>query len=64
MSDKLMTLQKAAEYLNVHRGTLYRLAQKREIPVVKIGRIWRFRKEKIDAWLDSKEQKKRKSNVD
>ncbi len=58
MSEKLMTIEKAANYLNVHHGTLYRLAQKRKVPAVKIGRVWRFRKEKMEEWLDKRAEAK------
>jgi hypothetical protein len=31
------------------------MAQQGKIPASKVGRVWRFRKEKIDKWLDKKE---------
>lgn len=52
--EKLMTLEEAAGYLNIHPGTLYRWAQKRKVPASKIGRIWRFKKKRIDEWSDKK----------
>jgi excisionase family DNA binding protein len=55
MKDKLLNIKEAAKYLNVHRLTVYRWVTKKKMPAFKVGRIWRFRKEKIDAWLEKKE---------
>jgi len=32
-------------------ATVYKLAQAGEIPAVKVGRAWRFKKELIDEWF-------------
>lgn len=53
--EKLMTLEETARYLDIHPGTLYRWAQDKKIPASKIGRIWRFKKEKLDTWLERQE---------
>jgi extracellular factor (EF) 3-hydroxypalmitic acid methyl ester biosynthesis protein len=54
MSEKLLTLEKAAEYLDVHPGTLYRWARIKRVPAVKVGRVWRFRIENLEDWFDKK----------
>jgi excisionase family DNA binding protein len=30
---------------------VYRLVKEQQIPVVRIGKTWRFRKDLLDAWL-------------
>ena len=55
MKDKLLNIKEAAKYLNVHRMTIYKWATNKKIPAFRIGRMWRFKKEKIDAWLEKKE---------
>lgn len=52
MLDELLTFEEARKYLKVHKATLYRWAQQKKIPASKAGKTWRFRKEKIDAWLE------------
>jgi excisionase family DNA binding protein len=47
---KVMTIGELAEYLRVHRSTLYRLLKKGELPGFKIGSDWRFNVEVIDRW--------------
>jgi excisionase family DNA binding protein len=47
----LLTLTEAAAYLRVHRRTMTRLLQERQVPGVKIGRQWRVRKADLDAYV-------------
>jgi excisionase family DNA binding protein len=46
-----MTAQEVAEYLRLAEATVYKLAQAGDIPAVKVGRAWRFKKELIDEWF-------------
>jgi excisionase family DNA binding protein len=50
-----MTAEDVAKYLKITPATVYRLAQKGELPGAKIGRVWRFRKEAIDQLLQEQE---------
>ena len=47
-----MTVRDVAAYLNVNEKTVYRLAQKRELPGFKVAGAWRFRREDIDRWIE------------
>ena len=49
--NKIMTAQEVAHYLRLDKATIYRLAQAGEIPAVKVGRTWRFKRELIDEWF-------------
>jgi len=49
-----MTLEEVAKYLWVSKDSIYRLAQKGEIPASKLGNLWRFKKEEIDEWMRKK----------
>lgn len=55
-TDDLLTLQEVAEYLRVAEKTVLRMARRGEIPSAKVGGQWRFRKRRIDAWLDEQER--------
>ncbi|MEW6041638.1 MAG: helix-turn-helix domain-containing protein, partial [Elusimicrobiota bacterium] len=52
MANEIMTVEQLAKYLNVGVTTIYKLANDGKIPGTKVGNQWRFRKEKIDEWLD------------
>ena len=47
-----MTLQEVAEYLQLSKDRIYRLAQTGNIPASKVGNRWRFRRERIDSWME------------
>jgi excisionase family DNA binding protein len=52
MANEIMTVEQLAKYLNVGVTPIYKLANDGKIPGTKVGNQWRFRKEKIDEWLD------------
>ena len=49
----IMTAREVAAYLRVTETTVYKLAQAGEIPAVKVGRNWRFRRDLIDEWFET-----------
>lgn len=48
----LMTIDDLSQYLRVTRRTIYDWLKHNKIPAVKLVGQWRFKKDKIDAWLD------------
>ena len=51
--DTLLTMKEVLGYLQVNSRTVYRLIKAGEIPAIRVGRLWRFRKSDLDAWLES-----------
>lgn len=49
----MMSIFEAAEYLKISVFSLRKLARENRIPSGKVGRQWRFRKEDLDAFLQS-----------
>ena len=56
MDSEVFTFEEAKTYLKVSSSTLYRLVQHKKIPASKVGRSWRFRKEKLISWLERQEE--------
>ncbi len=52
---RIMTTREVAKYLRVSRATVYRLVKQGKIPVSRISKHLRFRKDIIDRWLSEKE---------
>ena len=50
---EILTLEEVAHYLRLKPQTIYKWAQERRIPAVKLGKEWRFRRSIIDRWLDT-----------
>ncbi len=49
---RAMTVREVASHLNVNEKTVYRLAQRRELPGFKVAGAWRFQRVDIDAWIE------------
>ena len=47
----IWTVHEVAEYLRMSEAKVYRLAKKQQLPVIRIGKAWRFRKDLLDDWL-------------
>ena len=45
-----MTVPEVAALLKLSEKTVYRLAQKKDLPGFKAGGSWRFRRRDIDSW--------------
>ena len=50
--ESFLTTEQVLAYLQVNRRTVYRFIKAGQIPAVRVGRQWRFRKRDVDAWLD------------
>ena len=50
----LMTIEDLSGYLKVTRRTIYDWLKHNKIPALKLVGQWRFKKDRIDAWLESK----------
>jgi excisionase family DNA binding protein len=50
--NEILTIEEVATYLRLKPQTIYKWAQEKRIPAVKLGKEWRFRRSVIDRWLD------------
>ena len=49
--NEILTLEEVAVYLKAGKRTVYRLAQKGEIPEFKLGGTWRFCRSDLERWI-------------
>ena len=47
-----LTTEEVLVYLRTTPRTIYRLIRSGELPAVRIGRQWRFRRADLDAWVE------------
>lgn len=60
----VMNVEELANYLGVEQSLVYKKSQLKEIPAVKIGKLWRFYKPTINKWLiDQSEKNLKKKKV-
>jgi excisionase family DNA binding protein len=49
---EVMDIREASEYLGISSDTLYKYASDAFIPAFKLGNRWRFRRSRLDEWMD------------
>jgi excisionase family DNA binding protein len=47
----ILTIKQLAEYLMVSEKTVYRMLDRNQLPAIRVGAQWRFRRQDIDQWL-------------
>ncbi len=55
-ANPAMTVRDVAAYLNVDEKTIYRLAQRGELPGFKVARAWRFQSADLQRWIAQRKQ--------
>ena len=53
MEDRWLSVDEIADHLGVKRDTVYKWISERQMPGHKIGRLWKFDKKEVDAWVKS-----------
>ncbi len=47
----IMTVHDIAVYLRLSEAKVYKLAKEGQLPALRVGKSWRFRKDLIDEWM-------------
>src|SRR5271154_1798327 len=53
-SREVMNIRQASQYLGVSPDTLYKYVGEQRIPAFKLGNRWRFKKSRLDQWMEEK----------
>lgn len=52
--ENYISLEDAAEYLDIKPGTLRKwLKKKEDMPAHQIGKLWKFKKSELEEWVNS-----------
>ncbi len=49
---EVMDIRQASDYLGVSPDTLYKYASEGFVPAFKLGNRWRFKRSRLDEWMD------------
>lgn len=49
---EVMNIRQASQYLGVSPDTLYKYVGEQRIPAFKLGNRWRFKRSRLDEWMD------------
>ena len=51
MSDRWLSVKEICSYMGVSSDTVYRCVETHEMPVHRMGRLFKFKISEIDAWV-------------
>lgn len=51
---EVLTVEQAAEYLQIHRATLYRYIREGLLPAVRLGKVYRLLRSDVEAFLQAR----------
>lgn len=51
--ERWLSMKEISEYLGISRDTALSWIEKRGMPGVKVGRIWKFKISEVDSWMRS-----------
>lgn len=52
-AEKWIGIEDAANHLGVTKDTIRNWIKKTDIPAHKIGKLWKFKRSELDAWVKS-----------
>lgn len=53
LEDRWLSVGDICTYLGVSNDTVYRWIEKHDMPAHRVGRLWKFKKEQVDAWVEA-----------
>lgn len=62
--QKLLPVTEAAEFLGIKKSTLYEWIIQKKVPHYKVGRLVKFKREDLEAWLKKNGQEVKKISID
>ncbi|HAU1193384.1 TPA: helix-turn-helix domain-containing protein [Legionella pneumophila] len=51
--DRWLSVDEICKYLGVSKDTVYKWIDKHNMPAHRIGRLWKLKKEQVDAWIEA-----------
>ena len=53
MEDRWLSVDEIGKYLGVSSDTVYRWIDKHNMPAHRMGRLWKFKREQVDSWVEA-----------
>ena len=62
MDDRWLSMEEICQYLGVTDDTVHSWIRKKNMPAVKLGRCWKFKKDQVDEWVETNSSHRPKKN--
>ena len=53
IEDRWLSVDEIGKYLGVSNDTVYRWIDKHSMPAHRMGRLWKFKRDQVDAWVEA-----------
>ncbi len=53
VDERWLSVDEIAEYLGVSKDTVYSWITGKGMPAHRMGRLWKFKRNQVDAWVQS-----------
>jgi len=53
MQERWLSVAEIAAHLGVNPDTVYKWIERKDMPAHKVGRLWKFKVNEVDAWVQS-----------
>ena len=53
IDDRWLSVDEICKYLGVSKDTVYKWLDKHDMPAHRMGRLWKFKKEQVDKWVEA-----------
>ncbi len=61
---EVMDIRQASDYLGISPDTLYKYASEGFMPAFKLGNRWRFKRSRLDEWMDQQSSRNSSQQAD
>jgi excisionase family DNA binding protein len=51
LEDRWLSIAEICQYLGVSNDTVYKWIDKHAMPAHRLGRLWKFKRDEVDAWV-------------
>ncbi len=53
IDDRWLSVDEICKYLGIGKDTVYKWIDKHGMPAHRMGRLWKFKKNQVDAWVEA-----------
>ncbi|WP_415718967.1 helix-turn-helix domain-containing protein [Maridesulfovibrio sp.] len=53
INDRWLSVDEICKYLGIGKDTVYKWIDKHGMPAHRMGRLWKFKKGQVDAWVEA-----------
>jgi excisionase family DNA binding protein len=53
LNDRWFSVDEICKHLGVSKDTVYKWIDKHGMPAHRMGRLWKFKKKQVDAWVEA-----------